>query len=447
VRRLVATTVLFWLLLAATALAGAGGGSSGFGGGGGGGGGGGFSGGGGGGGSCTGSGCSVSGLVVLVIIGCVIVFVVIPGAWAGRRARAKRRERVRRVELASAEAAGDDEAFAADAVKAGATELFLAVQRAWDERDRATLRELVGPDLLVEWERRLDDFDRKGWHNRVRVATAPQISYMGLVNRADDADDRVTVHVSATMEDYVVDRAGNHITRNGQTSETTACNEFWTLGKRVGGGWRLLSIEQEAEGAHVLDAEIVATPWGDDQRLHDEAVAERAADEAAPPGFAPGELADLDFEGTARAAALDLALADGRFDPDLIEASVRRAVAAWAEAVDGEDAPLEAVARPEVVRELLHPGDAGAHTRLVVRGPRIGQVRISGLDAAATPPTIAVEVDVRGRRYVEDRDTVALVSGSRDRESAFTERWTLALEGPADWPWRLAAAGAPAPAG
>ena len=58
------------------------------------------------------------------------------------------------------------------------------------------------------------------------------------------------------------------------------------------------------------------------------------------------EIADLDFDGTARAAALDLAMVDGRFAPDVLEAAVRRAVEAWSEAVDGEDAALERAATP-----------------------------------------------------------------------------------------------------
>jgi predicted lipid-binding transport protein (Tim44 family) len=277
------------------------------------------------------------------------------------------------------------------------------------------------------------------------VLSGPEVEYVGLVNRTADADDRVTVRIVAGLQDYVEDRRGQRIMRNGQSSAVTALAEYWTLGKRDG-GWRLLSIEQDAEGLHHLDAAIVATPWSDERQLRDEAVAERAAADAVPEGVSPAELADLDFAGPARAAALDLALADGRFDPDLIEASVRRAVAAWAEAVDGSDAALEAVARPAAVRDLLHPGDARADTRLVVRGPRIEQVRIAALDAAATPATIAVEVAVRGRRYVEDRDTAAVLSGSRDAEARFTERWTLALDGDGEWPWRIAAAGAAAPA-
>lgn len=49
-------------------------------------------------------------------------------------------------------------------------------------------------------------------------------------------------------------------------------------------------------------------------------------------------MADLEFVGESRAAGLDLSVADGRFAPDVVEVAVRRAVAGWAEAVDGDDA-------------------------------------------------------------------------------------------------------------
>ena len=78
---------------------------------------------------------------------------------------------------------------------------------------------------------------------------------------------------------------------------------------------------------------------------------------------------------------------------------------------------------------MLHPADAGTNARLVVRGPQVLALRIVALDAATEPPTMTVEVDVSGRRYVENRDTVLLLSGSRDRTVTFTERWVFALDG------------------
>jgi predicted lipid-binding transport protein (Tim44 family) len=170
---------------------------------------------------------------------------------------------------------------------------------------------------------------------------------------------------------------------------------------------------------------------------------EGAVADAVPQGTKISEVADLQFEGDAHAAALDLSLADGRFAPDVLEVAARRAVAAWAEAVDGSDKALSGIAHPEAIRDLLHPGDPSQSTRLVVRGPRVKQIRIAGLDAAVTPPTMTIEVDVTGRRYIENRRTTEVLAGSQSRETSFTEHWTFALDGPATQPWRIAATGAP----
>jgi len=175
--RLGVRTLLVWLLvqavLASAALAQAGGGSSGFGGGGGGGGGGGFSGGGGG--SGSGSGSPVVVALFFGVFGLFLVYLWVHSV----RYRRKVRERDVRVRRASAEAAEDDAYFAAAELEAHARGLFVACQQAWDARDRSRLAVLVGDDLLVEWKRRLDDFDAKGWHNRVRCWGTPRSSTWG----------------------------------------------------------------------------------------------------------------------------------------------------------------------------------------------------------------------------------------------------------------------------
>ena len=425
----------FVLLPGAQALAGAGGGSSGYGGGGGGGsGGGGF----GGGGSSGGSGDGGPWwLWALIAGGFVVLFVI--GWISERRLRARRRERVRRTIAASAEAAGDDAWFEAGAVQREAAELFRATQRAWHERDREALAGLVGPDLMVEWRRRLDDFDGKGWHNLIEVRQGPEVEYVGLVNKDDDEQDRVVVRLEAEMRDCVRTGDGSIVHKKGESSEIVSIAEYWTLARR-GDRWIVLSIEQDAEGAHHLDAPLVPSPWSDEQGLRDETALERARADA-PQGATTAELVDVDYAGDARKAALDLSLVDERFAPHVLEAAARTAMAAWAEAVDGDDARLRSLAGDEAVHALLHGGDASARSRLVVRGPRLLALRIAALDAEAEPPALTVEAEVSGRRYAEDRDTLDLLSGSRDRETTFTERWTLRLDGTGDVPWRIAAAG------
>jgi predicted lipid-binding transport protein (Tim44 family) len=421
---LVALTAL--LLAAPIAQAAPGGGSSGFGGGGGGGGGG-FSGGGGG---TTGSGGGVGAFLVIVAI---IVLLVVFGLITTWRYRRKRAARVAAVRLAAAEAADDDAAFDADAIAARAAELHRAIVTAWTARDRTALAGLLGPDLMVEWARRLDDFDRKGWHNVCEIVNGPNVEYVGLTNRSDDAEDRAVVRMDAMLRDVVLNRAGGVIKRNDSDTEMTNLAEYWTLGKRDG-QWILLSIEQDAEGRHQLDAPLVASPWGDD-RLGDQSLTELATADAVP-AAALAEVTPVDMDGDARAAALDLSLVDGRYAPDVLEAAARRAMEAWAEAVDGADAPLQAIADPAAVDALLYPGDPSHTTRLVVRGPRLRALRITGIEGRA----MTVEADVSGRRYRENRDTLALVEGSRDRDASFTEHWTLTLSDDPETPWRVTGA-------
>src|SRR5215218_3960978 len=154
-------------------LAQAGSGSGGFGGGGGGGGGG-FSGGGGS--SGTGEGDPIVVVVVFGLFGLFLLYLAIHTV----RYRRKLREREARVRTASAEAAEDDAYFEADELERHAAALFRAAQAAWDARDREGLARLVGPDLLVEWNRRLDDFDSKGWQTASRCWRTRRSSTSGL---------------------------------------------------------------------------------------------------------------------------------------------------------------------------------------------------------------------------------------------------------------------------
>ena len=50
---------------------------------------------------------------------------------------------------------------------------------------------------------------------------------------------------------------------------------------------------------------------------------------------------------------------------------------------------------------------------------------------------MTVDLELGGRRYREDRDTTTVVEGSKDSATTFTERWTLALDGPDAAPWRI----------
>ena len=458
VKRLIAIPLALavtWIA-AGPAFALGGGGSAGFGGGGGGGG---FSGGGFGGGYGYGGGYGGGGyrggahlgfgtFLVIVIAGLLVFLGVILYTRMMVLARRHRvRERERRIETAAAVAAEDDAAFDTDTVHKQAAQLWLDIQSAWNTGDRGRLQRLVGPELWAEWSRRLDDFERRGWRNHVKPLGPPRVEYVGLHNAADPADDRVVVVIEAKAEDYVETSTGEIMTHTGSNSAVIDAFEYWTLAKRETSGevrWILESIEQEREGEHELTDEFVATPEDDERAMRDQALVEGAAAEAVPEGTKIAEVADLDFEGDARAAANDLSLADARFAPDILEVAARRAVGAWAQAIDGNRDDLEQIADRGVVQELLHPGDPSGKTRLVVRGPRIREIRIAALDAKSEPPTMQLEVQIEGRRYIEDRDTTAVVSGDAERQSRFAEQWTMGLSDDKEQPWRIISVGTPA---
>lgn len=434
------------LVAPALAAARGGGGSSSFGGGGGSRGGGGFRGGIGGGAVGFGGGIGGGGgigVFLIVVIVLVVLFVAGSALIARARYRKRKRERVKQVALAARAAAEDDPEFASEIVVPAATELFNAVQTGWTAGDRERLGKLCGPDLMHEWALRLADFERRGWTNQVSVVGDIRVDYVGLTNRAEDRDDRAVVRIEAQLRDVVVDQHGVVVLRRESQAETSRICEYWTLGK-AGGRWVVLSIEQQAEGDHQLDEELVTTPWSDTERLTAEALVEQAAAEKLPDGVAVSEVAAAEFAGAARTAALDLALVDGRFSPDVLSAEVRRAVSAWAEAVDGDDADLRTLASAAAVSSLLHPGDPSERTRLVVRGPRVARVQITDLDAHSVPPTITVELRVRGRRYIEDRDTAAVLTGSQSKAVDFGEHWTLALQGTDEHPWQVVSTGSAA---
>jgi predicted lipid-binding transport protein (Tim44 family) len=376
----------------------------------------------------------------------VVVLVVFAGmaalalyrAWRRRQARQARDARDEQVRLAAAEAAQDDAVFDPETVVAEARDLFLAVQEAWDTRDRAAMAHLLGPDLLEEWRRRLDDFDGKGWHSRVVVKGTPAVRLVGLVNRAAEEDDRIVLFVACAIHAWVRTASGEKRYRSGNDGPALTLQQYWTLG-RAEDEWILLSIEEEAEGHHHLHGELIAVPSAD-PALAGQSRTELAVADAAGPAAEVARLTSTTFSRDAHAAALDLSLVDDRFSPDVLTVAVEGVVAAWTEAVDGDDAALERRASEQAVGALLYGDDATRTVRTVVRGLQVQTVTIETLDGRSTPPTMSVVVAYRGAWYREDRDTQAVRGGSRERVASRQERWTLALTDDREVPWVLVGA-------
>jgi hypothetical protein len=357
--------------------------------------------------------------------------------WGPDWARWRRRKRARRVGLLAEGAVLDDSMFAPEVVEAAARHLYDEIVAAWNADDHRRLASGLGHELFVEWDRRLAELRRRRHRNLVERRGRLHVEYIGLVDRSGDVADRVVVHVRARMRDAIYDDRGRIVFRDANDNGKRTWSEYWTLGKRDG-RWILLSVEEEREGGYHLDDPVVASP-SDDERLHDEAVIERGvAASVRPDRFAEvAGAVPLEFAGNTRMAALDLAQLDGRWAPDVLEVAARRAVLAWAEAVDGNHQPLIDIAGRHTTNALLYP-ESHRRSRLVIRGPELKNLRIIHLEPAAKPPTMTVEATISAHRYIESRNTGAVLFGSKTRTDTFCEQWDLALTHHHETPWRIA---------
>jgi len=219
--------------------------------------------------------------------------------------------------------------------------------------------------------------------------------------------------------------------------EVARVSEYWTLGKRAG-DWVVFSIEQEREGAHHLSAPLVAAPDSDDARLRADAVMEVAATDDIRADRV-GEFLSPGFSGDARLAALDLALVDGRFAPDVLATAVGEVIDAWAQAIDGPDeARSPRAPRPRRSRRLLYP-TASRRDRLVIRGADVKATTIVAV-TPGPPPQVRVQLDVAGVQYIEDRDTTEVLAGNKRKPTTTRQIWTLRLSDDTRRPWTVVGA-------
>lgn len=167
--------------------------------------------------------------------------------------RARRRERVRRVELAALEAAEGDDRLSPDSVRTSAEALFRLVQLAWEARDPGRLATLLGPELMAKSEQRIAQVPRSGRDERLEVVGEVRVEYVGFTVPNNDMGPRVVVLIEATVRAFAQD----HRDRQADAELRHMC-EYWTLGL-ADGLWTVLAIEDRAEGKHHL-AEPIGAP-------------------------------------------------------------------------------------------------------------------------------------------------------------------------------------------
>ena len=137
---------------------------------------------------------------------------------------------------------------------------------------------------------------------------------------------------------------------------------------------------------------------------------------------APAELiaaaGEVVGRAAAGAAALELAQADERFDPEVIAASVRNLLRSWEDATNGQPHALDGVTTERARRQLLSPEQG---LPKAVREPTLTRCEVVELDGRARPPIVAVLATVRAHPHISHLDLC----------------WELSLAADAPTPWQL----------
>ena len=420
------------VLLAPTAAqARGGGGGHGFGGGGGGR----FGGGGGGGfiffgggGNGTGNG---SGLLVLILI--VVVYLLLK-SWRQRRQQSRtmnttsdrvahRADKQARARAASVEAqvealADDDASFDVDALKERATTLYLTAQRAWTARDDATLRKILAPVLYGKWTEQLHGYDARGQVNVVEVLGRPDVDLVNVANRSGEANDTVTFRITATLNDYVVNRrTGMRATRKDRSTRPV---EYWTLRKNAAGEWIVASVEQAEDGSHHLTDSIEIDTWSQKSVARDAMleVAERTSASRASDVLS---LTNISWADDADTAARDLSLVDARFDKPVLEVAITQFLEEW-QLNDGS-LDFTAVRTPN---------------RTVMRSATVRGIEVREL-VSREPVTFRVAVEAHGIYYEVDRRTEEVVAGDAHAPRTVRFVFTMRLADESSQGWTVTA--------
>ena len=208
-------------------------------------------------------------------------------------------------------------------------------------------------------------------HDHYQVeATACDV--VRVLDRGEDGPARVVVRVQIRIS--VSGTAWRH-----------SAVAFWTF-TLLDGVWTRTAVEDEWAGRRHVAQDPLRSPEANIARLHDRAVLEQASQDSAPVALSTS-VGDLVGAREASAAALDLAVIDGRYRLDAIESCLHRLLAAWELATNGEPTALGRLAEPHAADQLLRPerGLPG-----IIREPHLRKFRLAELNTSVEPPQITV---------------------------------------------------------
>jgi hypothetical protein len=190
-------------------------------------------------------------VVPLTILGCAIAYGLIWGVMTLVSLPGKRRLD-RRLQAVKA-AAGTSGPYGVPAVTDAAERLFREMYSAWDGGDRERLARISDPDLMTDWNKRLDGYAAEGKRQRVQILDGPKLDYVSLM-----ADQKLArLRVRATLRrGFEPANPSRRDVRKRAVGSKVAIEEFWTL-SRSGDDWILYATRPRRFGAKYTSEPII----------------------------------------------------------------------------------------------------------------------------------------------------------------------------------------------
>ncbi|RUM93127.1 MAG: Tim44 domain-containing protein [Thermodesulfatator sp.] len=128
-----------------------------------------------------------------------------------------------------------------DEIKEIAQDIFFKVQAAWMRRDIDAVRDILGPELLSQYQAEFQDMKAKGVINRLENIAVRRVEVVDYGR--ESGFEYVKVRFTANLLDYTVEEATGRVIQ-GNDHEPVKFEEIWTLARQEGSNqWKLYAIE------------------------------------------------------------------------------------------------------------------------------------------------------------------------------------------------------------
>ena len=333
-----------------------------------------------------------------------------------RRSDKQAHARATSVEAQVDDLAVTDATFDVDALKERAASIYVTAQRAWTAGDKVTLDKILSPVVYGKWTEQLDGYAARGQLNVVEILEGPDVRMVNVANRPGETDDTVTFRITATLNDYVVNRrTGEQLTRKDRSKRPV---EYWTLRKNDAGRWLVAGIEQVEDGSHHLTDAVETDTWNQKSVARD-ATLEVAERTSVPRATDVLSLTNISWADAADEAAGDLSLVDARFDKSVLEVAITSFLEEWA--MNDGSLDFTAIRTPN---------------RTVMRTATVRRIEVREL-VTREPIAFRVAVEAHGIYYEVDRRTEEVVAGDPRANRTVPFFFTMVLNDASSRGWAV----------